>query len=136
MIPALIVNIIGAVLMFFARNMAFIIPAGIVMMTGHMVSTSVLGAKIRDYTPENEVGLFQGIKMIFGVAIPMVTGPYIGQALYSSTSETYINEYGIEVATPNEFIFLGAAIVMIFAIAPLIVIIIKDRKNAREVTSE
>ena len=136
MIPALVVNIVGAILMFFARDIPFIIPAGIVMMTGHMVSTSVLGAKIRDYTPESEVGLFQGVRMIFGVAIPMVTGPYIGQALYSSTVETYINEYGQEVATPNQFIFLGAAIVMIFAIVPLIIIIVKDRKNAREAATE
>ena len=74
--------------------------------------------------------------MIFGVAIPMVTGPYIGQALYSSTVETYINEYGQEVATPNQFIFLGAAIVMVFAIVPLVIIIVKDRKNAREVAAE
>ena len=132
MIPALLVNITGAILMFFARDIAFIIPAGMTMMTGHMVSISVLGAKIRDYTPEKEVGLFQGVRMIFGVAIPMVTGPYIGQALYSSTVETYVNEYGQTVATPNQYIFLGAAIVMVFAIIPLLIIIFKDRKNGKQ----
>ena len=95
MIPALGVTCVGALLMFFAKDIGFIIPAGIILMSGYMVSTAVLNAKIRDYTPEKEVGLFQGVRMIFSVCVPMVTGPFIGEALYMATSipnNTYPND--------------------------------------------
>ena len=93
LIPSLLITVVGAFLMFYAKEMAFIIFAGIILMTGYMVSTAVLNAKIRDYTPANEAGLFQGVRMIFAVLIPMVTGPYIGEALYKSNKETFRLSY-------------------------------------------
>ena len=128
LIPALAVTILGAILMFFATRMAFIIIAGIILMSGYMVSTAVLNAKIRDYTPSNEAGLFQGIRMIFAVLIPMVTGPYIGEALYKSNPETYLNEYNQLVTLPNANIFLGAAVALVVAIIPIIFIIINEKR--------
>lgn len=133
LIPSLVVTIVGAVLMFFAKEMAFIIVAGIVLMTGYMVSTAVLNAKIRDYTPSNEAGLFQGVRMIFAVLIPMVSGPYIGEALYKSNQETYINEFEQIVTLPNENIFIGAAGALVFAIIPIIFIILKEKRMNNEV---
>lgn len=116
--------------------MGTIIPSGIVMMSGLMISTAALGAKVREYTPEKEVGLFQGIRMIFTVLIPMVTGPFIGEALYQNVVvDKYTNEFGELVTIPNEYIFLGAAIVMLFAIAPIVFIILKERKNEKEHTA-
>lgn len=99
-------------------------------MTGYMVSTAVLGAKVRDYTPEKEVGLFQGVRMVFVVLIPMVTGPYIGEALSYINKNTYINEYAIEVTEPNSFIFLGAAFILLLAIIPVIITMKKEKNNA------
>lgn len=131
MIPALGVTIIGAVLMFFLKEQIGVMIGGTILMSGYMVSTAVLNAKIRDYTPEKEVGLFQGVRMIFSVCVPMVTGPFIGEALYMATSNpnnTYPNEYGELVIIPNEWIFLGAALVLLVAIAPLVFIIIKERR--------
>lgn len=128
LIPSLGVTMLGMLGMFFAKDMAFIIAAGIVMMSGYMISTAVLGSKVRDYTPRNEVGLFQGIRMIFVVLIPMVTGPFIGQAAYMNTAQTYLNEYGQSVKLPNEYIYIAAAIVLLLAIAPVIILIIQDKK--------
>ena len=128
LIPSLGVTMLGMLGMFFAKDMAFIIVAGIVMMSGYMISTAVLGSKVRDYTPRNEVGLFQGIRMIFVVLIPMVTGPFIGQAAYMNTAQTYLNEYGQSVKLPNEYIYIAAAIVLLLAIAPVIILIIQDNK--------
>jgi MFS family permease len=133
LIPSLVITIVGAVLMFFAKEMAFIIVAGIVLMTGYMVSTAVLNAKIRDYTPSSEAGLFQGVRMIFAVLIPMVSGPYIGEALYKSNQETYVNEFGQIVTLPNENIFIGAAGALVFAIIPIIFIILKEKRMNNEV---
>ncbi len=129
LIPSLGVTMLGMIDMFFAKDMAFIIAAGIVMMSGYMISTAVLGSKVRDYTPRNEVGLFQGIRMIFVVLIPMVTGPFIGQAAYMNTAQTYLNEYGQSVKLPNEYIYIAAAIVLLLAIAPVIILIIRDNKT-------
>ena len=131
MIPALGVTIVGAILMFFLKEQIGVMIGGTILMSGYMVSTAVLNAKIRDYTPEKEAGLFQGVRMIFSVCVPMVTGPFIGEALYKATTDAnklYENDYGEMVIIPNEWIFLGAAIVLVVAVAPLIVIILKENK--------
>ena len=131
MIPALGVTIIGAMLMFFLKDQIGVMITGTILMSGYMVSTAVLNAKIRDYTPVKEAGLFQGVRMIFSVCVPMVTGPFIGEALYIATANpnnTYVDGYNQTVIIPNEYIFLGAAIVLVVAIAPLVYIIITERK--------
>ena len=128
MIPALGVAIIGAIIMMFVSEQIGVIIGGTILMIGYMVSTAVLGAKIRDYTPENQVGLFQGVRMIFAVLIPMVTGPYIGLGLSNINAQTYENEYHQMVTRPNQFIFLGAAVVLLVAIVPLIFMIISEKR--------
>ena len=131
MIPAIIVTVIGAVGMFFVKSsfaMVGVMIFGTIMMTGYMIGMAVLGAKIRDYTPEKEVGLFQGVRMVFLVLIPMVTGPYIGRGVSYIHGETYQDTYGRTIIKPNEFIFLFAGIVIILAIIPVIFIIKKERE--------
>lgn len=131
LIPSLLCTMIGSILMFIFKGQALIIVSGIILMSGYMVSTALLGAKIRDYTPENEVGLFQGVRMVFAVLLPMVTGPYIGKFCYGINEEvkTFTNEYGIvtEGVVPNSNIFLGAAIVLVFALIPLVYLIYKEK---------
>ena len=137
MIPALLVTVTGCYLMFIldkSMGMYPVIIGGTVLMTGFMVSSAVLGAKVRDYTPENEVGLFQGIRMIFLVLIPMVTGPYIGLGVSYINRIDYVNEYNQTVVQPNQFIFLFAGIVMLLAIIPIIIILKKEKKH--EATTE
>ncbi len=128
LLPSLGVTLVGMIGMFFAKSMPLLITMGIILMSGYMISTAVLGSKIRDYTPRNEVGLFQGIRMIFVVLIPMVTGPFIGEVAYNNTANTYLNEYGIATKLPNEYIYIAAAVVLLLAIAPVIILIIKDKK--------
>ncbi|MFA5481717.1 MAG: MFS transporter [Bacilli bacterium] len=136
LLPALGVTLLGMVGMFFAKDMVFLIIAGIVLMSGYMISTAVLGSKIRDYTPRKEVGLFQGIRMIFVVLIPMVTGPFIGEAAYMNTAATYENDYGQFVKLPNEYIYIAAAVVLLLAIVPVIILIIKDRQAKPLLTND
>ena len=128
-IPALVAATIGAILFFFANNMIFVIISGLVLMSGYMVLTALFGAKIRDYTPKGKAGLFQGIRMIFVVLIPMVTGPYIGEGLSHINPLTYINDYGQEVIKPNQYIFLGAAVIIALTIIPTILLLLKERKD-------
>lgn len=131
-IPAIAVTVCGGIAMFFVGNMVGVVLAGTVLMSGYMIGTAVFGAKIRDYTPKKEVGLFQGVRMIFFVLIPMVTGPYIGQAVSYINKHEYVNEYGRTVVTPNAFIFLFAAIIIGLTVVPTIFIIRKEKKNEQE----
>ena len=128
LIPAILLAAIGAFIFFFVKNMALVIIAGIILISGYMISTAIIGAKIRDFTPKNEVGLFQGIRMVFAVMIPMVTGPYIGEGLSHIDAKTYINEYGQTVLAPNQYIFLGTAVILLLSIIPFAVLIKKEKK--------
>ena len=110
----------GGVILFFFPQKAGVIAGGIILMTGYLLATAVLGAKIRDYTPENEVGLFQGVRMVFVVMIPMVTGPYIGQGASMINPIWYTDDFGQTSIQPSSYIFLFTAIVMVLVIFPLL----------------
>ena len=134
MIPALAVGAIGGIIIFFipaaqgiGTNVGLII-GGIVLMTGYLVSTAVLGAKVRDYTPEKEVGLFQGIRMLFTVLIPMIIGPLIGRGLCYIGGEPYQNEFEQWVYPPNKWLFFVTGVIFALAVIPVIIMIRKERK--------
>ena len=131
-IPAILVTVCGGIAMFFVTGQLGVIFAAIVLMSGYMISLAVLGAKLRDYTPAKEVGLFQGVRMIFLVLIPMVTGPYIGQGVSYINKIEYVNEYGNLVVQPNHFIFLFAAIVIALAIGPTLIFIGLEKEHAKK----
>ena len=126
---ALSATVVGGLLLFFFKQNIAVIIGGIILMTGYLVSTAVLGAKIRDYTPEKETGLFQGVRMVFVVMIPMVTGPFIGRAVSKINGSYAINSYGEMSVLPNEFIFLFAAIMMLFVIVPLLLLMRKEKDD-------
>ena len=133
MIPGLIVGAIGGAIIFFVPvgqnfTQPGLIIGGIVLMTGYLVSTAVLGAKVRDYTPVREVGLFQGVRMIFVVLIPMVIGPLIGDGLCKSMGDAYVNDLGATVYPPNKWLFLVTGIIFLCAIVPVILMIRKEKK--------
>lgn len=128
MIPAIGVTVFGAVAMFFVKEQVGVMVFGTIMMTGYMIGTAVLGAKVRDYTPVNEVGLFQGVRMIFLVLIPMVTGPYIGLGVSYINKYEYVNEYLRKVVRPNNFIFLFAGIIIALAIIPVLFMMKKEKE--------
>ena len=133
MIPALIVGAVGGVIIFLVpSNQGFTQPGliigGVILMTGYLVSTAVLGAKVRDYTPEKEVGLFQGVRMIFTVLVPMVLGPLIGSGLCRIGGTPYQNEYNQTVYPPNKWLFIVTGMIFLCAIVPVILMIRKEKK--------
>ncbi|MFA5036200.1 MAG: MFS transporter, partial [Candidatus Izemoplasmatales bacterium] len=93
--------------------------AGFVMMAGNLLFTTIIGAKIRDLTPKDKVGHFQGIRMIFYVLIPMVIGPFIGSSVIKGSGMTYVNEYNQIKDIPTSMIFLATAIVALLIFIPL-----------------
>ncbi len=136
MIPALIVGAVGGLIIFLVpADQGFtkvgLIIGGIVLMTGYLVSTAVLGAKVRDYTPVKEVGLFQGIRMLFTVLIPMIIGPLIGRGLCYIGGEPYQNEFEQWVYPPNKWLFFVTGAIFLCAIGPVVWMILREKKTPK-----
>ncbi len=137
MIPALVVGALGGILVFLVPanqdiTIAGMVIGGTILMTGYLVSTAVLGAKIRDYTPSTEVGLFQGVRMIFCVLVPMVVGPLIAQTLCQIGGQSYTNEFGQLVYPPNKWLFFVTGVIFLMAIVPVIFMMKKEKQIRNE----
>ena len=126
-VPAAAVMLAGLVGMFFVRSQIGVMIAGTVMMSGYMMLTAALSANIRDWTPEDKVGHFQGIRMIFQVLLPMIIGPAIGAALIRSNPMTY-EELGQVKTVPTPGIYLGAAAVLLLTAIPIIILKKREKR--------
>ena len=126
-VPAAAVMLAGLVGMFFVRSQIGVMIAGTVMMSGYMMLTAALSANIRDWTPEDKVGHFQGIRMIFQVLLPMIIGPAIGAALIRSNPKTY-EELGQIKTVPTPSIYLGAAAVLLLTAIPILILKKREKR--------
>lgn len=120
-IPAAAVMFAGLVAMYFARGQAAVIIAGCVMMSGYMLVTASLSGKVRDLTPPDKAGHFQGIRMLFAVLLPMIIGPQIGSAVIKGGDLTYV-ELGVTKTVPTPGIFLAAAVVLLLTLIPVFIL--------------
>ena len=130
LLPSAAVLIIGFALMYFANggNMPVLMIFGTVMMGAYLVSSACICGTIRDYTPQDKIGLFQGVRIVFQVLIPMVTGPYIGAAVIAGNNQTYV-ELGVEKTIPTANIFLAAAGVAVFSLIPIIALLKMQKRK-------
>ena len=117
LVPAGVLGFAGLVLRYFARGQWCVLAAGIVMLGGGMVVSACCSGLIRDYTPAGKAGLFQGIRIVFQVLLPMVTGPYIGAAVIRGTGMTY-EDLGSVKQVPTAEIFLAAAAALVLLAIP------------------
>ena len=116
----------GLLLMFVANGMEklptliIFAAAGFIMMTGFIFITSLCGAVIRDHTPDDGAGKLQGVRMIFSVLIPMLTGPMIGNAI-NAAANIPLADAGADAMTtsyiPSPYIFLAGALVVLLMLA-------------------
>ena len=120
-VPAAIVMLAGLVGMYFVRSIGWVIPCGMVMMSGYMLLSAALTAQMRELTPSDMAGHFQGIRMIFTVMVPMIVGPFIGAAVIRSGGETYV-DLGQVKTVPTPAIFLGGAAVLLLLAIPLLML--------------
>ena len=125
--PAAAVMLLGLVGMYFVRSQAGVMLVGTVMMSGYMMLSAALSATIRDWTPPDKVGHFQGIRMIFAVLLPMILGPWLGAAVIRGSDSTYI-ELGQVKTVPTPGNYLAGAAVLLFAAIPVLLL----RKREKE----
>jgi len=108
-IPALVLLMAGYVVLYFFRNTAVVFVGTLIMLCGYLAGMAVFGAMLRDRTPENRAGMFQGQRIVGQVLIPGIIGPAIGAAVLKN-AETIVGDDGTASFIPNENIFLAALV--------------------------
>ena len=128
--PALGLLMAGYVVLFFFRHTALVFIGSLLMMCGYLSGMAVFGAVIRDRTPENRSGMFQGLRIVGQVLIPGIIGPVIGSWVLRN-AETVVNDDGTASFVPNVNIFLSALAVaaLLSALLPVMLSILKRGKN-------
>ncbi len=113
--------IIGLFILSTSTNIIVVLIGIAPTLVGYVVIQIQLTATMRDFIPEDKVGLFQGIRMIFVVLLPMIIGPALGDLACRSSNITII-EYGVEKLVPSTSMFFYAAIVAVFILIPMIIL--------------
>lgn len=114
-------------------NVVIILIGSLLMMCGYLCSGAIFNAKMRDHTPKDKVGSFQGIKMFAQVLLPMLIGPWIGAAAisgdFSYDMGSVLAGYSYNV---NPAIFVAAAIIIIICGLSLFLVFKSDKKEDKK----
>lgn len=127
-IPAAICLALGLFILSTSTSLVTMIIGVAPTFIGYLVLSIQLNASIRDFIPVGKAGLFQGIRMIFYVLIPMVIGPAVGDIACRNSNITYFNEYGVETIVPSASMFFYGALIAILIFVPIIALIKKGFK--------
>ena len=119
MTVGVVVMTLGFFILSTSTSIYVIILSLLPVVLGNALVNILFGAAVKDFIPEGKAGLFQGIRMIFAVLLPMVIGPVIGDMACQKAAQTIINEVGAEVIVPAKSMFLWAGIVCVFALPPI-----------------
>ena len=141
-IPSLLILLTGFIVLYLFPGIihvtnflmkAIVFIGSLLMMCGYLSGMAVFGARIRDCTPEQMAGRFQGLRIVGQVLIPGVVGPLIGAGVLKN-AETIINNDGTTSFIPNQNIFLASLISNVILIIIMFVFfkIIKNRSKEKE----
>ncbi len=119
----------GYIILYFFTSTALVFIGSLLMMCGYLGGMAVFGATIRNHTPENKAGMFQGLRIFAQVLIPGVIGPSIG-AMVLKNAEKVPNNDGTTSFIPNANIFLSALIVALVLTAILALIFYFNKKTS------
>lgn len=134
-IPSLGILALGLILLtftFFTTNIVLIFIGSLLMMCGYLASGAVFNAKMRDLTPKDKVGSYQGIKMFAQVLIPMLIGPWVGAAAISGNFSYNMGDVLVPDGynyTVNPAIFIGALIFIVLSLIPVFFINRSEKKE-------
>ncbi len=114
----------GLIAAYFAKTPLIFGLCAIPALIGYSLTGIVHQSSLRDFTPKDKAGLFQGVRMVFNVLVPMIVGPQIGNAVCKyAGSGSYIDEgTGLTQAEPCAEMFLAAGIISILVLVPLVIL--------------
>ncbi len=125
-IPSILLVFAGLMgAMFAGNNIFYFIAFALPAVVAYFIFSIQLGALVRDFTPEGKAGLFQGVRMIFVVLIPMVIGPKLGEIASMGSQIYYENEVHVQKLLPSASMFAYAAVAAAVALIPLIILMKK-----------
>ncbi len=138
LVTGVVVLSLGFFLLSTSTGIYVILISIVPVVLGNALVNILFSAAVKDFIPEGKAGMFQGIRMIFVVLLPMIIGPVIGDKACQHAARTILNEVGAEVIVPANNMFLWAGIIGIFALIPLYFLIKKgldtDKIDTEEVT--
>ena len=106
-IAPIVLLMLGYVFLYFFRSTPLVFLGSLLMMCGNLGGGAMFGAMVRDHTPANKAGMFQGLRISAQVLIPGVIGPAIGAAVLKNAA-TIANDDGTVSFIPNENVFLAS----------------------------
>lgn len=133
--PVVGILIAGYFILFFSTGISLVFLGSVFMMSGYLSGMAVFGAKIRENTPKEKAGLFQGVRIFGQVLIPGIVGPAIG-AFVLRDAQTIVNSDGTESFLPNSDIFMAALGAAVILLAILHMIVRMVRKGHRILPTE
>jgi MFS family permease len=137
LLPALGLGMLGFLLMFFSTQVWSLTISGVLMMGGYLIGTAVLGATVRDETPLDKVGSFQGVRMVFAVLLPMIIGSYVSLAVFRLQNNSYIDRSTQQSTTaPSKYMFLVALGFILLAVIPAVWLLIAKKKSPKALPSD
>lgn len=121
--PTIIAGVVGCIIVWSSKffvdknetaEIAVLIIGGILIIGVSLVMAGLFTASYRDYIPQGKEGLFQGCRMVMYVLVPMIIGPVVAQIIINAFNNGAADS---DIVYPME-LFLGAAVIMLFAFIP------------------
>lgn len=137
-LPSLLIQLASLLMMFFAvsipdgiSRVVYTSFSGILLILGYVLLPTLFNALIREDIPKGKEGSYMGVRMLFVVALPMLIGPFIGDALNQSFGQTYSTEYGELTFLPSNYGYLVAFFILLLLLIPLFFLSRYDRKHRK-----
>ena len=126
-IVPLVLFVAGCAVLTMLANAPAVFVGSMLMLSGYLGAVACFGAAIRNNTPVDRVGLYQGVRIFMVVLVPMLIGPWIGSAI--SASSGAMAGFGVvgDGFTPSSLIFAGGAAVALLTFIVLYAIRRKER---------
>ncbi|HIW33932.1 MAG TPA: MFS transporter [Candidatus Paenibacillus intestinavium] len=116
---AIVSNIVGLIIITLNSSIIGLLIGIFFSGIGFVLVMQSITAWVKNLFPEDQRGQFEGIRMIFGVCVPMIIGPLIAKIVIENYG-IYMEIDGVVGAVPTESLFVTAAMFTILTFLPLI----------------
>lgn len=103
--------------------------SGIILIFGYVLVPTLLNALVREDIPKGKEGSYMGVRMLFVVALPMLIGPFIGNALNNSLGSIYKTEFGEDAFAPSEWGYIVGLALLLLIIIPIYFLLSLEKKK-------